>query len=93
MCSTWLKYQNEIGHDKLCLSVTGFELDVEDKGLIKQRMYEEYSIYCSESVVKTWLRSYMVKGLVSLRSAVPLLSILCQPGKILCHPTQTLGTN
>ena len=36
--NTWLKYQEEMGHDKLYPSITGFELDVEDKGLIKQIM-------------------------------------------------------
>jgi hypothetical protein len=38
LCNTWLKYQEEMGHDKLYPSITGFELDVEDKGLIKQIM-------------------------------------------------------
>ena len=32
---TWLKYQEEIGHEKLYPSITGFEMDVEEKGLIK----------------------------------------------------------
>ena len=38
VCNTWLKYQEEMGHDKLYPSITGFEMDVENKGLIKQIM-------------------------------------------------------
>ena len=32
----WLRYQEKIGYDKMCPSVTGFELNMEDKSLIKQ---------------------------------------------------------
>lgn len=36
MVKTWLTYQEKIGYDKMYPSVTGFELDMEDKCLIKQ---------------------------------------------------------
>ena len=36
MISIWLRYQGLIGHDKMYPSITGLELDMEDKGLVKQ---------------------------------------------------------
>ena len=36
MTSIWLRYQGLIGHDKMYPSITGFELDMEDKCLVKQ---------------------------------------------------------
>ena len=56
--------------------------------------YEEYTIFCSERVLQNMgRRCCMVTGLVSLRNGVPLLSTIYQPGKILCLPTPTSGTN
>ena len=36
MKKTWLRNQGKIGYDKMYPSITGFELDMEDKSLIKQ---------------------------------------------------------
>ena len=36
MVKTWISYQDQIGYDKLYPSITGFELDMETKCLIKQ---------------------------------------------------------
>ena len=36
MVSVWLRYQEKIGKNKMYPSITGFELDMEDKCLIKQ---------------------------------------------------------
>ena len=36
MVKKWCEYQEKIGYDKLYPSITGFELDMEDKSLIKQ---------------------------------------------------------
>ena len=36
MTAVWLRYQLKIGHDKMYPCVTGFELDMEDKCLVKQ---------------------------------------------------------
>ena len=54
--STWLKYQAEIGHDKLYPSVTGFELDVEDKGLIKQIMEMYLRLTADRWQARSWNR-------------------------------------
>ena len=36
MTKIWLRYHKKIGYDKMYPSITGFELDKEDKSLIKQ---------------------------------------------------------
>ena len=54
VCNTWLKYQEEMGHDKLYPSITGFELDVEDKGLIKQIMEMYLRLTADRWQARSW---------------------------------------
>ena len=61
MVKKWCEYQEKIGYDKLYPSITGFELDMEDKSLVKQvlecylrltadrwqaRSWNRYDAYC-----------------------------------------------
>ena len=54
--NTWLNYQEEMGHDKLYPSITGFELDVEDKGLIKQIMEMYLRLTADRWQARSWNR-------------------------------------
>ena len=54
VCSIWLKYQEGIGHDKLYPSITGFEMDVEDKGLIKQIMEMYLRLTADRWQARSW---------------------------------------
>ena len=56
ICNTWLKYQEVMGHDKLYPSITGFEMDVEDKGLIKQIMEMYLRLTADRWQARSWNR-------------------------------------
>ena len=53
---TWLKYQEEIGHEKLYPSITGFEMDVEEKGLIKQILEMYLRLTADRWQARSWNR-------------------------------------
>ena len=56
ICRIWLNYQEEMGHDKLYPSITGFEMDVEDKGLIKQIMEMYLRLTADRWQARSWNR-------------------------------------
>ena len=56
ICNTWLRYQEVMGHDKLYPSVTGFEMDVEDRGLIKQIMEMYLRLTADRWQARSWNR-------------------------------------
>ena len=46
MKKTWLRNQEKIGYDKMYPSIAGFELDMEDKSLIKQNSQMFPTVNC-----------------------------------------------